>query len=652
MSKESMDDRRIYLEEVSSAQDTFVKQKRRLVAKTIGIDLNSDEVSLFPTESASGVVFSQEEIFELSSKYSRLYKSLIHAVAKSKAAYFNLNIDVAEIISRETVPALTHFFFDRLLRMVRMLEMGMDFDLIAPFSPFLAAPSRPEDFRELAGNSEIFNQNLLRRLAEIWQIPAVAEEGQNCSPARIQKLKSERFVNNNFLARTFFRRACRRFYFTALKFLSAMEPKWRGQVPALRMSYATAMLEDHYFYGFTGLVDLRSCLRLTSHDPVPKIRQAVIVPALNDAQPALDKFLDSIGFDSRPIKERIYSVFLSYVCDFYMTEFLEGIPTYMKQARGLLEPFRGRPLVTSEYATTEITYLIAGAKSLSMKTIGVQEGGHYGWEDDTVSATEMQYPFFDYFITWGWQRFPDEVDKIKAIPLPAPWLAARRRYWQLELEVGSRRYGTPKPFDFLFMPNKIYAYPPAPSGGAVSRIDHIKNFAAMIKELVTRARGRGVRILCKPYNETTLALLAQTWQDLERLGGDCYQSLSHLNKGLTKDLLAQCHVVLWDQPGTGFLECLACGIPTMIYWKRFYNRELPWTRPIFAELESVGVIHTQVETLLNEMVQYKQAPLAWMQDAQRKDVVARFCKEFAWTEDDWPRYWRGFLKDAREGHLS
>ncbi|HIO56646.1 MAG TPA: hypothetical protein EYN31_06360 [Candidatus Marinimicrobia bacterium] len=144
-------------------------------------------------------------------------------------------------------------------------------------------------------------------------------------------------------------------------------------------------------------------------------------------------------------------------------------------------------------------------------------------------------------------------------------------------------------------------------------------------------------------------LLAKTMQELESIGGLHYFCERQLDKGLTYELVERCHVVLWDQPGTGFLECLSSQIPTMVYWLRLYNHEEAWVQPIFTELERLGIVHRSVDALLDELQRFKKSPHAWMNDPERASLISRFCREFAWTSDDWPEHWQRYLDGLSNG---
>ena len=167
--------------------------------------------------------------------------------------------------------------------------------------------------------------------------------------------------------------------------------------------------------------------------------------------------------------------------------------------------------------------------------------------------------------------------------------------------------------------------------------------AISITNFVHQATEKKLSILHKPYNPATVKLLAKTMRELERIGGSLYHCEQQLDKGLTLELLGRCSVVVWDQPGTGFLECLSSKIPTMVLWPRIFNQEENWVKPLFLELEKKGIIHRDAKTLVEEIHLFKLSPTVWMLDVERVSLVDRFCEKFASTDEKWPVHWRRYF---------
>ena len=102
---------------------------------------------------------------------------------------------------------------------------------------------------------------------------------------------------------------------------------------------------------------------------------------------------------------------------------------------------------------------------------------------------------------------------------------------------------------------------------------------------------------------------------------------------------------MWDQIGSGTLECLTADVPSLVYWRRIYSQEVPWARPLLAELERCGVVHTHPARLAASLGEYLKDPEAWMADRERREAIAAFCREYARTDPRWPAIWRRQLQE-------
>jgi hypothetical protein len=600
-----------------------------LVAKAVAEELRDGEVSLFSTEAAaSPASFSQEELFALSPRYSALYAEIIEALAPLIEAD-GLTPRAARTVLRDAAPTVAHFAIDRALRLARFVEARGTSGLFvaAPGAPKWDYP-RPEALRIAAANSRELNEAVLARLAPVFGLASVASVP---SPETHAPAVQPGFLNYNFEGRGPWSKALGRLRRAAARV-------WPGRAPALGLSYATFVLQDAGLFGCGGLEFVRGRGSFPAALPAPA-RRAALLAALADRRVAIEALLKSA-----PLTDAC----LALMADLFPADALEGARAHYAEASRVLAPFAPTALVLSETSNVEATYLLAAAHARGFETIGVQEGGHYGYEDDYVNGVELEYPHFDRYVTWGWSRFPDGagMGRVTAVPLPAPWLSERRGQWRRDADPGPSWWEKERPYDLLLMSNKIYPYPTAPSGGAVSRSDHTPAFAAELVDLAARARAANVRILHKSFNTATMRQLAGTLAAMREAGGGCYAHVERLDKGMHPVLVARARMVLWDQPGTGFLECLTAGLPTMILWSRRYNREVPWARERFTALERAGLVHRDAASTLTEFARYKAAPSAWMRDAGRLEAARAFCAEYALADDAWKAPWRCLIREA------
>ena len=157
-----------------------------------------------------------------------------------------------------------------------------------------------------------------------------------------------------------------------------------------------------------------------------------------------------------------------------------------------------------------------------------------------------------------------------------------------------------------------------------------------------------IKIYCKPYNELTTFLMKKTYQQLPEIVGSNFQYANNFDKGLNYDLINKGHLILWDQPGTGFLECISSGIPSMVLWTRLFCEEENSCKKYFKKLEKSRIIHRTPQSLIKELKIFLRDPVLWMNESTRKAIVNNFSSKYALTNDNWQLVWRDYLKKIRK----
>lgn len=588
---------------------------------------NPEQFALFPSESGGGVTIAQDEMLQLSQIYSQLYEAYISRLSARLASQFDLTEPVARMLTRRALVPLIHCFMDRLVRVSKAVNCAPG-QLVRPRQKLFPTLDTIEDFYQCAVATPAFNQSMIWFVGRVWQLPE-----SDPVPEQLPFAPEVGLKNNLF--RLYPRTPWRLIKKVWLRLLG---PLSKFRFPTLTMANATeAFLEHGFYFKYFRNLNLKWPLALGAIDK--ELRARLFSDTFIESSELSDFFIKlGLGVHEQRRGRLLLAEFIQW---YYPPSLLEAIPQNLNQALKALRPFRRKALILSSGDDSRSTYLVAGAKQMGLRIISHQHGGHYGYIEDMSPFLELEYPGVDQFISWGWSRLPihPAVKGMSVVELPSPWLSERKRYWSgLSLE-GEREY------DFLLMPNMVKRFPSSPHGASTSRIDLIEEFAASLKCLVSKAVEKGIRILHKPYNVTTVNLLAKTMRELESIGGSYYFCEQQLDKGLIHELVQRCHVVLWDQPGTGFLECLSSSIPTMVYWPRTYNQEEVWVEPLFARLEQLGVVHRNAETLLEAMQLFKMSPHSWMNHPERVALIDRFCREFAWVSDEWPAYWSRYLDE-------
>lgn len=589
----------------------------------------SDQFSLFQNEKGGGISISQSEVLQLSEIYSKLYQIYIDRLVERLAKTLNESNLVLHILSRRALVPLIHCFFERLIRVKKAIDMS-PVQLVIPNQLEVSAMDTIEAFEQAAVDNPIFNQSMINIVSHAWELPETDIEIE----PKIYKPQVG-FKNNLFrlYGRTPYRLLKRILlpYFTKLPF---------SRFPTITLANAQGAFFERGFF-IRLLEDVAPQWSLIKANKDLSLRDKLF---RNDfcRCSELESFLNKLGLNQKE-QDRVYKLFEEYLHTYYPSSLLESIPENMEYAKKSLIKFRKKVLLSSSGRCSRSAYIVAAAKEKDFLIVDHQHGGHYGYLEDVSVILELEYPGVDQFISWGWSKLSDKTPNknMQVIPLPSPWLSERKRYWRkLKIE------GV-KEFDILLMPNMVKRFTGAPQGASSSRIDLIQEMSASLIALIQHTSTNGINVLNKPYNTTTVGLLSKTLKEMKSIGGSLYSSEIQLDKGLTYGLLKRCHIVVWDQPGTGFLECISSGIPTMILWPRNYCQEEEWVKPIFNELESCGIVHRHAETLTDQIIQFKKSPIGWMNNIERKNIVDRFCRKFAWASDDWPFYWKRYLENLK-----
>jgi len=587
--------------------------------------LDPEKFALFPTESGGGVVIPSEELLRLSNSYSKLYAIYISRLSVKFVDEFGISAPAAKQLARHVLVPLIHCFMDRLVRVEKAIDAA-PCQLTIPRQGVFSAIGTVESFQGAALLNPAFNQYMVWFVGRVWQLPE-SDPVSEC----VQFESQVGFKNNlfNICSKTRFELG-KRIFRRILTLLPL------ARFPILTAAYATVPFQTKKFY-WKYLEDIGLKCSLKDDKINNKLRLKLFSEELIEHS-YLSEFLTGLGLTIKE-QSRAKKLLKEFLQLHYPTTLLEALTPNMQQALKTIQPYKKKALITSGGSNSIMCYLVAAAKQLGHTVVDLQHGGHYGYMKDMSPFLELEYPGVDELITWGWSRLPNQLNlqEISVIKLPSPWLSERKLYWK------GLTFIENKEFDILMLPNMIKRFPPAPCGASITSIDTIQEVAISIKNFVHQATEKKLSILHKPYNPASVKLLGKTMRELEIIGGSLYHCEQQLDKGLTFELLNRCSVVVWDQPGTGFLECLSSKIPTMVLWPRIFNQEENWVKPIFLELEKKGIIHRAAKTLVEEIHLFKLSPTLWMQDAKRVSLVDRFCENFASTDEKWSVHWRRYL---------
>ena len=603
-------------------------------------------VSVFPGASGDGAYRAKyEELQRRGVLQSAFYERTLPELVRVVADLAPTAAPALRTLLRPVLVTLTSLFIDRSIRIAHRLYQAPGIDTkvakVHPMHEF----ERLDYLRNLTGSDWHFNQAMIERIAVDLGVEPEAFLESNEYPE-----PPTRPAQRNLLMGPSAAEGMHRFMGpVANRLLIHLRhaPSLFARYISLGFSGDDYYLSKNGLYGPFGLFQLSNSFHWVKVTRNPGLRSK-LQAGLHAAFPhAIAELLFTVaeGALPRDACERLGVSFPAFFADYVPLNFLEGLEPNLDGALKSRKKSKIRHLIGADITTDESYFLAAATKMLGGQVVGVQHGGHYGYIEKMSLMAEFEYALYDTLITWGWTAFDADLPSTKALPLPSPRLSSNPIKFSLVTQQMSEE--NLNKIDGLLMTNLLRRFTHISTCGQI-RSDFLTEALAAQQRLVKGLVRAGIRVDHKPYNQGAVDFVPEHFAELVRIGGEHYRLLESKQKGLSPALLKDYRVVLWDQIGTGTLDCFVSGIPTMIHWERIYSRESAEAHPFIAELESVGVVHSSVDSLVREMSHLLADPCAWMQDDRRKAAIARFCNRFARTDRRWPALWRQALRALDE----
>ena len=581
----------------------------------------------------NGVVLEKNEILSLSENLSHVYIELINELSIKYHKKYNVSQNALKILLRPVIVTISHCFFERLIRINKIVSTSK-YKLSVTQQELLTVSNVYEELNS-AILTQKYNQSVITFLSQVWPLKKVI--GDETVELNIEQLPVN-FKNNLFkISKSKFILANLSVLFQKLFFwLPAF-----GRFPVLNFSASIKSLHKYFFYilNFKEVNQffLKNDLRLDL-----ELRNEVFDEKYLKAK-QVNIFLSKYCFSENQ-KTYIFRLFIRFLKESFPLQFVEGFHSNFQSAKNALSIYTTKALLFSGGGDTRSLFIICAAKSMKFKIINFQHGGHYGYFKDNSVALETEYPLSDEFFTWGWKILPKHSAIMHLVlkSLPSPWLSERKIYWKNSL------ISDDTPFDIVWLPCKMLRFTRAPQGISSNRYDVISKFSLSMINFLTKAVKSQVTVYCKPFDYASFYLMADTYKTMKNIGGKFFECADKFDKGLSDELLGKGKLLLWDQPGTGFLECIVSGIPTMVLWSRLFCEEEDWCKKDFKELEKVGIIHRTPQDLIIELKIFLKDPILWMNSSSRKKIVKEFTNKYALTNDRWWLVWRDYLKKLKE----
>ena len=625
--------RQVWMKVLIESQMDVPKPNTRLLWSNFPGEVLADGlIPCFPLPGPGAHALTSDEVGFLTRELSPVYANILEVLSRGVSTATEMDQSSCRTILRESVVFITYTLVDRILRLQKIISQLDMKEVVVPAPVEVASLRTNQEFGLMVEGSQLFNQHLVSKLASsIWGVPEVLVDRPLLSNVRNRKP----IGNLNFDNPDLFIRLKRKIS----RFLS----NYTGSIPALRLAHIESVLLDKGLYGKDKLIWLDAPIlkKVTEQDAF--LRKALLPKLLTGLSGMLlnDLFVKQLGM-TKSNATRAVKVYCQLLLELIPAANLEGIGHHLECERHL-KSLSAPALFICGPGGGDI-YWIAAARKLKIPIVGVQHGAHYGFVNHDCFIERELY-FCDSFISWGWTEFPNDERYAgkRVISLPSPWLTERVKLWKNlpSLKSGKRAN---RPHDVLLMTDRLQPFPPTITTIRMSRRDFLGVLNSSTRNIVSELCHAKIRVLHKPFNYTSRDIQGAVLDKLSRDFPSHYSEYKKLNKGLTESLILSGWMMVWDEPGTGFFECLVSEIPTMLYWERLTSHEELHTRKYFEQLERVGLLHTSHITLRRAVQEFLESPDEWLNNPERTRVIREVRSQFSDTENSWRHSWRAALK--------
>jgi hypothetical protein len=594
--------------------------------------------------------------YTLTTDLAKLYDVVVDSIQSQIVDIEGKSSDGASMcLIRAAVTPIVHLFVERLSRLLHLVGSTQSPVVVIPQGVERSAFLTIESLLANISDDPIFNQLFISDLAVLCGAQTLTLPVNSLSEADPSLVLAHR--NTNFLSVSAGERLPR-FLVKKCKALRRIVNTRLSQIFGREMVLAPGTSTQYYReFGVIGAGYWRDpdhtmlCLdRLIQ----PKIdcdrRRHLFARVAVDIAPSVGQLLSKHKNADHILSARLTQALGESLAHLYPVWHLEGADLLLSEQRKLFAKsiHQNAYIGNGGFSTTHAAFRSVAKEQSQKKLIGFQHGGYYGYTRDLVSAIESEYRYSDEFITWGWR----EIDHECHFPLPrfrdlpSPWLSQRSLEWsKSKREMTKLGWPSRVQFDILYMPIHFYRFPLSPSGRAISTVCTLAENRQVFKDICSAANNADMKVKVKFFNSAAYGLLV----DIAKLytQKNTLTVVDHANKGMTPSLVQDCAFIVWDQPGTGFLECLAAGIPTLVLWRRINNSETRSSSHCFEALEKVGVIARDAESIIATVRKHRSDPLSWWNESARRDATIQFSNTYGRADQSWFRLWKSAIRKLR-----
>ena len=582
----------------------------------------------FPTEKNFNKILYKKDFNFLSQKLESFYPILIQNLKKPYER--NFKIKNTEIILRRCLIPLSYIFFDRCIRSILHKKKFNTKKIKYNFREF----NKIEDFEEMSSFSIDFNYFLNLNFLSLLKNKNIKKSKNIKIRNNFQKFESKQ--NLNYLPIYYnFQKKLQNFLFRKIeKIVNFFFFKKKFLILGAANSEPALVNKFIYIFKLSRFTDLK--FEESTFDK--KIRQKLF-SGLDNFYNNFTKIFKRYRLSKIHLKS-LYNNYIVFLEKNFPKFFLEDFCQNYLICKNYLEKFEKKIILSSDNDNSLSTMLFLVAKNRGFKNIKLQHGGHYGYvKNKSGFENEIEFKNCDEYLTYGWKtKLRNSFNEnINFIPMPSPWLSEKKSYF------ANFNLNIRKKYDFIFFPQNIKPFTNSVHDTSKFSRDVLEEYLNNINQIAKICHHNKLKIGLKFYNKTSEYFLNQTLKKLKKNYKNCINIIPNNHKGISKDILKKTNLIVFDQIGTGALECFNYGIPVMILHNSTFNIPNKNSICLYKKLHDVGILHYKTGSLFEEYEKFNNSPILWLKKSGRQKAINNFCKNFGLTDINWSIKFNDYL---------
>lgn len=249
--------------------------------------------------------------------------------------------------------------------------------------------------------------------------------------------------------------------------------------------------------------------------------------------------------------------------------------------------------------------------------IDFQHGAGYGFSR-LLGVERYTRQVSDKFYTWGWAGQENDP-KLAALP-------------GAKLSLKSRQPGTSSRHRMIMLagniyPRFLYRFQSYPLGTQILR--YIQATLEFIEAI-------------GPQRQSVLSYRGQVyygWGITEQVKERFPHVAVDSNDHSFRAQMNRSRVIVFDHPGTTFLEAMAANVPSIMFFEPRHWDFRPEAQPYLDLLRRAGILHDSPQSAARQVARVYDQIDSWWLGGSVQDARQRFVQHFALNAPDWNRQW-------------